>query len=98
MHIRGCTFLKWFGINGIVIYPFVMYCDVNPSEAVTNHEGIHLQQISRDGILRFYSRYVAEYLVGRWRGFNHDQAYRRISYEQEAYGHQNNQKYVVSNG
>ncbi len=85
MNVRNCRFLKPFGINGIVLYPFVLFADKHPSEDVVCHEQVHLDQIKRDGVLGFYTRYLKEYFAGRRMGMTHDQAYRNISYEKEAY-------------
>lgn len=85
MKITNCKFLKPFQINAIVLYPFVLYCDPNPSPDIITHEQVHLDQIKRTGVLKFYSRYVWEYLKGRKEGLNHFAAYRNISFEKEAY-------------
>lgn len=49
------------------------------------HEQVHLKQIKREGVFRFYTRYLLEYFKGRKNGLTHYQAYRNISYEREAY-------------
>lgn len=85
MQIKNCKFLKRFNINAIVLYPFVLYCDPNPSERITSHEQVHLDQIKKDGALKFYLRYLIEYGKGRYQGLSHFEAYRNISYEKEAY-------------
>ena len=79
------TILKLLKINAIVLYPFVLYCDPEPSEEITKHEEVHLEQIRRLGVIKFYTRYVLEYFQGRKRGMSHYQAYRNISFEREAY-------------
>lgn len=72
-------------INAIVLYPFVLYCEADPSEELIMHEEVHLSQIRKDGVFKFYSRYLKEYIGGRFRGLTHYAAYRNISYEQEAF-------------
>src|SRR5665647_2681484 len=94
--IKGMTFLRKFGIEGIVLYPFILFASKQPDPAIENHEDIHCQQIRRDGFLGFYRKYLWEYSKGRMRGQNHDAAYRNISYEQEAYLHQKNLAYKVT--
>ena len=96
LKIKGVFPLKWFGINAIVLYPFVLYAEKNLNPVILKHEEIHLQQIRRYGVRRFYSRYLFEYLENRKRGLSHDQAYREISFEQEAYAHQSDKNYHVS--
>jgi hypothetical protein len=49
------------------------------------HEQIHVNQIKKDGIVKFYGRYLWEYFQGRKQGLTHYQAYRNISYEKEAF-------------
>jgi hypothetical protein len=88
MQLRGFKFLRRFGINGIVLWPFIIFADRDPSRLIQNHERIHWLQIQRDGVLRFYLRYCAEYLRHRRQGLPHHEAYRAISYEQEAFGFQ----------
>ena len=96
MNIRNAKFLRWFGINGIVLGPFVIFADKNPGTEVVNHENIHLEQIRRTGVARFYVRYLVEYVGGRTSGLTHDEAYRNISFEQEAYLQQGNPTYLAT--
>lgn len=83
--IKNCRFLKRFNINAIVLYPFVLYCDPTPGKRITSHERVHLEQIKKDGVVTFYVRYLFEYVRGRINGLTHDESYRSISYEVEAY-------------
>lgn len=85
MQIKNCRFLKYFNINAIVLYPFVLYCDREPSRTILSHERIHFDQIRKEGVVKFYCRYLLEYIQGRRMGLNHDEAYRNISFEKEAY-------------
>jgi hypothetical protein len=86
MKITNCKFLKTLKINAIVLYPFVLYCDRTPSEDIISHEQVHLDQIKRDGVIKFYAKYLREYIKGRRCGLSHYEAYRSICYEREAYG------------
>ncbi len=95
MKIRNVKILNWFGIQGIVLYPFIIFASKFPHPDIENHERIHWDQIRRDGILIFYGRYLKEYFSGRRQGFSHDKAYREISYEKEAYLHQKDYQYAV---
>lgn len=54
-------------------------------ELLLRHELVHVQQIARLGLLRFYWRYVAEYISLRRRGLSSAEAYRSISFEAEAF-------------
>jgi hypothetical protein len=53
-------------------------------ERFLRHELVHVQQIARLGLIRFYWRYLIEYLRLRRRGLRHFDAYRNISFEIEA--------------
>ena len=55
------------------------------TDELVRHELVHVRQIARLGILRFYSRYVAEYVTLRRRGLSPSNAYRNISFEVEAF-------------
>ena len=48
------------------------------------HEHIHLVQMRQDGTARFWSRYTADYLRGRWSGCGAHDSYLAIGYEREA--------------
>ncbi len=54
-------------------------------ETLVRHELVHVRQIARLGVVRFYWRYVREYIAWRRRGFSPSEAYRRISFETEAF-------------
>lgn len=54
-------------------------------EVIMNHEKIHLSQQKELLIIPFYLIYFFEYILHRLSMKNHDQAYRKISFEQEAY-------------
>ena len=77
--IRNCFLLKPFGINGIVLWPFIFYAEKHPHPRVINHEAIHAAQIAAVGVRRFYVRYLWEYVAGRCSGLSHDKAYRIFS-------------------
>ena len=89
----GQNWLRWLDVRALTIYPFVFYRAATPSKTLRNHEAIHIAQVRRDGWLRFYTRYLWEYLRGRWRGLAHKEAYRAIGYEAEAYAHQDDPGY-----
>lgn len=52
---------------------------------IFTHEQVHLEQIQKVGVIRFYFQYVIEYIGNLFKYRNHDQAYRNISFEKEAY-------------
>jgi hypothetical protein len=55
------------------------------SESLIRHELVHVRQAAELGVPRFLWRYVAEYVRNRRRGMTHDDAYRAISFEAEAF-------------
>ncbi|HEV7485436.1 MAG TPA: DUF4157 domain-containing protein [Thermoanaerobaculia bacterium] len=55
------------------------------SDALLRHELVHVRQAGELGVLRFLWCYAAEYLRNRRRGMRHDDAYRAISFEAEAF-------------
>jgi hypothetical protein len=49
------------------------------------HELTHVRQIGRLGLPRFLFRYFREYVANRRSGLDSGEAYRRISFEEEAF-------------
>lgn len=49
------------------------------------HELTHVRQIARVGFFTFYWRWICEYLANRRSGMSSDEAYRHISFEEEAF-------------
>ncbi len=96
IELKNVKILGKFGINGMVIYPFILYSKKDPALSVRNHERIHAEQIKNVGVVRFYARYLREYFFHRWQGNNHHEAYLLISFEQEAYLHQHDLAYHPS--
>lgn len=96
IHLKGVRALNLLKVQGMVLYPFVLFASRNPDERLMNHERIHQEQIKRDGVVHFYSRYLWEYVRLRLNKMNHDEAYRNISYEQEAYKYHHNLEYKVA--
>jgi hypothetical protein len=54
-------------------------------ERLLRHELVHVRQVNRLGLVRFLWRYAGEYVRNRRAGLPSGDAYRRISFEQEAY-------------
>jgi hypothetical protein len=54
-------------------------------DRLIRHELAHVKQVGRLGLLRFLFRYGREYVSNRRRGFKAAEAYRRISFEEEAF-------------
>lgn len=64
------------------------------SSAAVNHESIHLKQQAEMLILLFYVWYLAEWLIRLAIYHSKDEAYRNISFEQEAYNFQTDPLYL----
>ena len=62
-------------------------------ETIVRHERIHTRQMLELLVLPFYLLYIIEWLVRLAICRNADQAYRSISFEQEAYDNQDDPTY-----
>ena len=62
-----------------------IYIAEEATDAILRHEMVHVRQAGELGLVRFLWRYVAEYVRNRRRGMAHDDAYRAISFEVEAF-------------
>ena len=72
------------GVAGITLGRRV-YIEGNDPDGILRHELVHVEQIARLGLLRFYWVWIREYLGHRSRGFSSAEAYQRISLEIEAF-------------
>lgn len=75
------------GVQAIVLYPYVLFSATKEkvSPLLLKHEMVHVRQVRREGWIRFYAAYLREYFALRLRGKSRDEAYRKISFEREAY-------------
>ena len=85
-HIYNSRLAAFLGYN-ITLYPFIFYIGA-ASFDVMIHELTHIRQIKEEGVFKFYFKYLSFYLVARYKGFNHENAYLSIPYEVEAYAAQ----------
>jgi len=78
--------------------PWAIYArpKVKLNEVDVNHESIHAAQWKELWYVGFLLWYVIEYLIHLIHCRKHNVAYRRISFEREAYQNQNNSKYIES--
>lgn len=73
-------------IKAVAIWPYILVHPGAPvSEKVINHERIHHAQQKELLLVLFFVWYGIEYLVRLCQYRNHNQAYRHISFESEAY-------------
>jgi hypothetical protein len=93
---------KWFlrgSIVGMALWPVILlrksYLDSNPKrlESIIRHELIHCEQQKEMLILPFYIWYVTEWLI-KLCFLGKKRAYRAISFEREAYMHEDDPTYI----
>ena len=48
------------------------------------HERVHVEQYNKYGIIGFLCIYLVEYICGRFKGLNHYEAYKAITFEVQA--------------
>ena len=80
----------------MAIFPFVFFKHASGADepVLVNHEKIHLQQQKELLVLPFYLFYLINYLYNLIQMLNHEQAYRSIIFEKEAYDHQSEVDYL----
>lgn len=78
----NCKWLFW--TDGLVIYPFIFFRQLAPSKKLILHELVHIEQIKKNGWIKFYFKYFLDYLKNRSLGMNHYNAYFNIPFEIEA--------------
>lgn len=94
---RLAHWLSFGFANGVTLFPFVLITPtVRLNRRLVNHERIHLRQQAELLILPFYLLYLMEYLLGLAKYRSRYQAYRHISFEQEAYSNDRNYGYLLS--
>lgn len=82
---------KWFKYSGISLYPIAIFIKKNGSKKLINHELIHWQQQKEMLCIFFYIWYGIEYLINI---FIYQNAYKKLSHEQEAYDNDQNMDYL----
>ena len=80
--------------DGMALFPFILVRHSQPGPVLLNHERIHLRQQAELGILPFYVWYGLEYIMARFKGEKHYQAYRNISFEREAFANETDLNYL----
>ncbi|WP_089856785.1 hypothetical protein [Chryseobacterium taeanense] len=88
--------LKLLKISGITLFPFIFVRNLEDkkNKVLINHEKIHLKQQMEMLVIFFYIFYVIEYYYWLFRLKNPYQAYRRISFEREAYDNEHDLNYL----
>ena len=89
--IKGIPFRK---IQGITLFPFIIVRPKKPNKILLNHERIHIRQQLELLVIPFYIWYLSEWLYHYIKCGHGWQAYRRISFEQEAYDNEHDFDYL----
>lgn len=73
--------------NGMALFPFILIRveGYKNDKQLINHEKIHLWQQLELLVVPFYILYILNYALNLLRYKNHDDAYRNILFEREAY-------------
>ncbi|MDO5616958.1 MAG: hypothetical protein Q4G16_12250 [Cruoricaptor ignavus] len=88
--------LKNTKINGICLFPFILLS--NPKDKsnkrLINHEKIHYRQQMELLVIPFYIWYVVEFYYWNFKLKDSFLAYKRISFEREAFANEHNFSYL----
>jgi len=88
--------VPFMSYHGMAIFPFICVKehDYRYDQTLMNHEKIHLCQQLEMCIVPFYLLYVGHYLFNLLKYKNHDEAYRNICFEREAYDNELDLNYL----
>lgn len=80
---------------GIALWPLIIISNrYRHVPLVVNHESIHIRQQSELLVIPFYIIYIFHYLYNLIKYRNHNEAYRNIIFEKEAYSNENDFDYL----
>jgi len=84
------------GFRSITLFPFIFlkYEGDKLNNVLINHEKIHTRQQLELFILPFFIWYLLEYVSNFIKYRDKNLAYRNISFEREAYFHENDMNYL----
>ncbi|MFT5723774.1 MAG: hypothetical protein ACI9JN_000891 [Bacteroidia bacterium] len=99
MLIEAPLIFKYFfksNVRAFAFWPFIVVKDLSfkADKILVNHENIHLKQQLELLIVPFYVIYFIEFLIWYVLLRDFDKAYRRISFEQEAFENDTNSSYL----
>jgi hypothetical protein len=89
---------KRLNIGGIALFPFVIINSTLSDARQTtliNHERIHIRQQIELLVLPFYIWYLLNYLFNRYKYKTHNEAYRNIIFEREAFENESEPEYLA---
>lgn len=84
------------GYRGLTVFPlvFLKSAESKRDAVLVNHEKIHLRQQLELLVLPFFVWYGLEFLIRFLKYRDRQMAYRKISFEQEAYANEKNLHYL----
>lgn len=89
------SLIPFRGFMAITIWPFIFVRKEYKSrfdDVCLRHENIHVQQQKELLLIFFYVIYLLEWLINLFR-YGGKKAYYMISFEREAYAHENDENY-----
>lgn len=92
-------YIKHLNIGGIALFPFIFINSKLTTErqkALINHERIHIRQQIELLVIPFYILYGINYLFNYLKFRNHQQSYRQIIFEREAFSKESDFGYLES--
>jgi hypothetical protein len=80
----------------MTLFPFIIlkHSSLRENKVLMHHERIHIRQQFECLLVIFYLIYVIEFLIHLVRYQNIEKAYRRISFEREAYSNERDFDYL----
>lgn len=84
-------------LGGIALFPFIIInsgLTAQRQMVLLNHERIHIRQQLELLVVPFYILYLTNYLINRIRYTSHQEAYRNIIFEREAFSKESDPKYL----
>ena len=93
MKVITNTLIPIKGYVAMTTWPFI-FARKELSKYVLNHEEIHGEQQKELLVIIFYIIYVLEYIIKLCITFDHDKAYKSISFEQEANRYEHDLNYI----
>lgn len=88
---------KRMKLGGIAMFPFIIInsnLSIERQSVLTNHELIHIRQQIELLVIPFYILYLANYLMNRFKYKTHQEAYRNIIFEREAFKEEEDFNYL----
>jgi hypothetical protein len=83
-------------VTAIALWPFIIFRNMDKKDDLTiiNHEKIHLKQQVELLVIPFYIIYLIEFMYHFLLIKNRFEAYKKISFEREAYKFENDKSYL----